>query len=554
MDKETIEKNLKDALELYNNGKYSEAERLWKEVLAADPSNKQALEGVKMAELLSQQWIDEGSETAGVFKEMKTLEEEKEAIEAPSEPERRDAEEKAAGEETGEEEATGKKAAEDETKGDETAGVERPDTGMRFDSEAKSKALIAEGEKLLDSGHYGEAIDRFSRAMVLDEGNHRAQSLLSRSRGLLEKEQQELEKKLHSAIELFDKGDYDASEKIFQEIISVNPQHNDALFYLEKLQKAKEELNSIPSIAVGKADEKEQKPKGPAGAGTLAEEETIKVARPRRRPTASEMAAQSTAKPRKSVITRITLIVVPLLFIVAGFFLVRYVIDKFPFTRSRSDATAEQTDTAEQQKPREDAAASKPQQASAGTVDRTTEAPSRVPNQNLSPAQMSEHAQKLVNEGRSLLQEGRAIDAEKKFREASILDPLNMDAKRFLEETSVVANAERNYMEKKERGVQCFQEGDYTEALRIFYRLPEENKEPIIGRYILNSWYNLGIASLQTGNITEAKNAFNEVLAINPSDSSAKKEKEMAEWYLEHRLDDAYMNHVDSLKYRRLDH
>ncbi|MEW5806553.1 MAG: tetratricopeptide repeat protein, partial [Acidobacteriota bacterium] len=85
-----------------------------------------------------------------------------------------------------------------------------------------------------------------------------------------------------------------------------------------------------------------------------------------------------------------------------------------------------------------------------------------------------------------------------------------------------------------------------------FYRLPETRREPIIDRYIANSWFNLGISHLQGGNVIEARNCFNEVLALDTSDAGAKREKEFCDWYLSHQRDSSFINHIDSLKFRNL--
>ena len=522
MDKETIDKILNDALEFYNSGSYAEASKLWKEVLAADPSNKQAQEGVKMAELLSQQWVDDNSETAGMLKGIQ-------------------------------------KAEPPPVSGTE----EKSEPAERISYESKSRMLVAEGEQLMQSGKYGEAIDRFSRAMVMDESDHRVQQLLNTAREMLEKEQQGLEKKLHSAIELFEKGDFESSEKIFKDILKANPNHSDALFYIDKLRKAKDEIKNIQSISLEKGGDKRQGERQRKPGETKApEEEPIMVAKPGRQRTMVDAGAPIPAlRAKRALSTRIILIIAPIVFLVGGFYLTRYAIKRFYFSNADKNVKTEQTAAGEVNQgvlPQQDAAqnsgavqALKLTESMAGMKEKVDQAETDV---SLFPSRVSGSASSLILDGKNLLNSGRTIEAEKRFKQATILDPVNMEAKQLLEEASKLADEERKYLDRKKTGIQNFNEGEFTEALRIFYRLPEKKKEPIIARYIMNSWYNLGVTYLQAGNIIEAKNAFNEVLNVDPSDSGARKEKELAEWYVNHKIDSAFVTHVEGLKLRRIDH
>src|SRR5262249_7951243 len=53
MDPERTKKLLEEAAERYNEGSYEEAITHWRKVLAEDPSNQKAREGIRMASLLT---------------------------------------------------------------------------------------------------------------------------------------------------------------------------------------------------------------------------------------------------------------------------------------------------------------------------------------------------------------------------------------------------------------------------------------------------------------------------------------------------------------------
>src|SRR5262249_60774849 len=56
MDPERTRKLLEEASERYNDGLYEEAIARWRQVLAEDPSNQKAREGIRMASLLTTDW------------------------------------------------------------------------------------------------------------------------------------------------------------------------------------------------------------------------------------------------------------------------------------------------------------------------------------------------------------------------------------------------------------------------------------------------------------------------------------------------------------------
>jgi len=56
MDPDPTKALLDQAAERYNEGLYEEAITLWRQVLAKDPANQNAREGIRMARLLTADW------------------------------------------------------------------------------------------------------------------------------------------------------------------------------------------------------------------------------------------------------------------------------------------------------------------------------------------------------------------------------------------------------------------------------------------------------------------------------------------------------------------
>lgn len=171
-------------------------------------------------------------------------------------------------------------------------------------------------------------------------------------------------------------------------------------------------------------------------------------------------------------------------------------------------------------------------------------APAKVPREEV-PA--------LLAKARTLLNQGDpqgAIDLLAKVQEA---DPLNFEAIDRLEQARLALKA-RQEEEGRLRTVRdSFNAGDYEEALRILYRLPKNQQPPHLERWQANGWYNLAVLRLQTGDLAEANEYFNECLQLTPNDQEARKGKELVRRYRGKTQDAAYRRIVDNLELRALD-
>jgi len=61
-----------------------------------------------------------------------------------------------------------------------------------------------------------------------------------------------------------------------------------------------------------------------------------------------------------------------------------------------------------------------------------------------------------------------------------------------------------------------FEAGNYREALRLFYRLPEDQEPERVKRYLFNGWYNLGVMELRGWHCEQALEALDEARTIDP--------------------------------------
>jgi len=96
--------------------------------------------------------------------------------------------------------------------------------------------------------------------------------------------------------------------------------------------------------------------------------------------------------------------------------------------------------------------------------------------------------------------------------------------------------------------VKLYNEGEYDTAIPLLWRIFQADRSNQDARsYLLRCYYNQGIAQLQNGLFPKAVESFNEVIAIDPEDADAARQKKFAERYLKGDLDlmgRIYVRHV----------
>ncbi len=567
IEKQKIEELLVQAMDHYSSGKYEEAIEIWKKILEKDPKNTQAQEGIRMAEVISESWQTEDSSSP--IEDKVDISPEKEA-EAPhtNEVQMDSNLEKVEEGQKSEENTQQSIEVEEETnleiENTDFKDIEEKqediseETAKTDSSDEKIHGMILEAEGFIREKRYVEAIDKLSEAWALDETNGAIQDLMNIARSLLEMDNKKINDKLSRAVEHFQRNEWEVAKVIFKEIVSMNPSHVEALDYLEKIDQeiAKNDDQKIPDEDVEKK-EVEAAVEQPERKGT--EEANAKAVNvDEDQETLPNIEVSSTKGPRKRLRSKVLLIFIALLIIGTGLYFSKGIISGFIATDKEMKTDTISSDIKSSDKAVETELISEapaPVQSSVeipspnnGAVD---EAKESLLDESLTPDEIKVKVSELLREGKALVASGQSIEAEEKFKEAMILDPLSFEAKRLHEKTSRVAEEEKRRKEKIDRALRYFDEEFFEEALKILYRLPKNDKEPIIG-YILNSWYNLGVFHLIAGNVIEADKCFDEVLHIRSNDKDALKEKKITEWYSSHRIDKSFHNHIKSLTYRKL--
>jgi tetratricopeptide (TPR) repeat protein len=96
----------------------------------------------------------------------------------------------------------------------------------------------------------------------------------------------------------------------------------------------------------------------------------------------------------------------------------------------------------------------------------------------------------------------------------------------------VAAERYREQQERQERwddAVAAFEEANYAEALRLFYRFPKDAYEADVDRFKVNGWYNLAVQALQSKDCDRAIEHLEEARQIAPHDDGVLTALELAE-------------------------
>ncbi len=107
------------------------------------------------------------------------------------------------------------------------------------------------------------------------------------------------------------------------------------------------------------------------------------------------------------------------------------------------------------------------------------------------------------------------------YNEALKLDPQSPEIKSRLKDAGERYREQRLASKQREEALDAFNDGDYRNALRLFYRLPADDPQDRqrFERYKRNGWYNMGLQALRSGDCRSASDHLREARQIDPQDS-----------------------------------
>jgi len=179
-------------------------------------------------------------------------------------------------------------------------------------------------------------------------------------------------------------------------------------------------------------------------------------------------------------------------------------------------------------------------------------ATSPSPPAPLPPEEMHRQVASLFAAGRAQIQHNAYEAAAATFSKILDLDPANIEAKEQLDQAASKVQEQRKLEEDLQAAKQFFVEKDYESALRKFYRLPKDRNLGEVDLFIRNAWFNWAVVSMKGGNCIEALQRLDEDLNLHPDDEEAVKLREVADHYRDRPKDKVFYAYVDRLTYRTL--
>lgn len=586
MSSERIDELHQRASEHYLNGEYAQAIRAWRELLALEPQNEQALEGVRMSKLLGEGEpeaeadleIDRG---LSVFDSMPKPQAAARAATTPNDTMVLDREtvDRMLRETASAAESTGNVT--DPGAGAPPTDLERQSEGIDFGdldsvepialagpsagevdapeaptpAEAADEAepvglepvpeaheikkanaavelkkrvadLLTEAKAEVEAGRRSEARAILSRVFILDEDNAEGRELEATLEVDSEGDLREIESWMIEGVQAFDQGRHEDARRYFEKVLGAHPEHREALHYLEKIREQEASFGDIPEDLLGGASLPADELSTPLPPSPEQIEPLPVAERPKReRPSRPEPSAAAAPVRRGFSLPK------PVVAGAVGVLLVGLAAFFVPKLLGGGDASS----------PPLLPPPAPPRPAK-------SQAPAKGPETAAKPVAPADPAQ-LIARARSAMRTedyGAAVIAYKAVLDA---DPANAEALEGIRDAGDRYKAQRAEQEQFERVRLAFHDGEYTSALRMLYRMPEGVDRAQVERLKADGWFDLGVVALRAGEVSQAIGHFDEVLSIQP-DPDAARWRTFAMRYRNAPKDRSFYDAVESIRFR----
>jgi tetratricopeptide (TPR) repeat protein len=580
MSSDRIAELHEQASEHYLNGDYGGALQAWRDVLALDPRNEQALDGVRMAA----QYVERAETPAAPPELEHELEEGLTVLDslggAPTTakaPARLDPGatmilDRAAvqglidlkpkpAEPTGWEPPA---VVEEPSFELEPAPAPAPSSAAAAELKHRVNDLLAQAREKAEAGERDEALAILGRLAILDEENADAAALRTSLEAAERSDLDMIEHSITEGVQAIEADHLDVAERCFDAVLAKSPGHREALHYLETIRKKRAEstgatepaLTEMHEDLLAGGDLPMDFPPAGSHASPLpahaADTPALQVDVPAKSKTPKAPRATPLPEPPVAPTTRrmalpspkVLAIAVGALCLVA---LAVVLVPRLTGGRRAAPPAAAAAATASSRPAAKDHPAPAPAPAS-------TTAPAPKPGAlSVAPATAEDRAKAVaadIADGHREMSSGNVAAAVISFNEALKLDPVNPEAKAGLHDAVEQYKARKAELDAVEGIKTAFKDGEYTAALRLAYRLPPTVSADTVARIKVAGWYDLGIVALRAGECREAIGHFEEALAIDAEDADAKKLHEFAKTYVDAPRDRKFLDFVEALQFR----
>ena len=568
MDRQDNESLHQKASEHYLQGDYGEALEVWRTLHNQSPEDERAAEGIRLCEMMSQgqdeppaetekdaeldfeMSPEDGEDVPGFDLDTSILEEMPET-ELPNAC-------------TTNEDAVEQVLLDLDQLPEGSAEAEPPSDDL-LDAAAAAELVKRQGELLSearvakDDGRMEDATGILARLFILDEENAEARALEAEIQEQNSKAVLEVDNKIAEAVQWMESGRLEDAEANLRQVLDISPGHQEAEHYLEQVLQRMEEVvqdeepaeeqvadsnmdHGAVHLDTGEAEEIglggtvpgmepsgepfEDEPVQEMESGILGEEDGETPAR-----------SSGLLSGRNLILA-----VVFLVMAAAGWYFSRTLLGGGSSEVAPADASFTEQGSGEAGLAGERTTEELIQQADA--LSRSTEEVSKM---------AAERIPGLVEQASRQMDASDYASAVITWNQVLELDPGHTGARRGIED------AGRRYREWQSRSADLvragyvFEEGDYSSALKILYRLPEDIQPEQVRIHKVNGWYNLAVISLKAGRIDQAMERFAEIELLDVVDNEAAELQEFAESYLDREKDRTFYQDVNDLTFRSFD-
>jgi len=389
------------------------------------------------------------------------------------------------------------------------------------------KDLLGEARAKAEAGERDEALAILARLAILDEDNEEAAELRADMESASSAVTDKVESAIIEGVAALEADRLDDAERFLREALALAPEHREALHYLDKVTERRacggEELLSV----VGREA---------APTPNAVPDATPVETAPRKRAPEPVEAPRPTEPPRKA--PRVTL--PPPKFLIGagvGVVVLAGAVIAWPHLFGHSGPEkATKTAAAPTPRPKRPAKPAAPANGEARAVPASPEDAARLIASGLA-------------KGRAFVASGDFGSAVIAFNEALAIDPKNAEARAGLEDAGALYKANKAEREALNTIGLAFRDGEYTSALRLAYRLPPSVAKSYTDAIKVAGWYNLAVVALRAGECREAISHIDEALEISPAAVEATKLREFASRYLNAVKDRAFLDRVEALSF-----
>lgn len=135
--------------------------------------------------------------------------------------------------------------------------------------EPKIDELMRQGDRLVRSGRYQQAIHVWTRILFLDRGSYAARDAIEKAKRMLAERQREIDVMVLDAAQFHRDGDRHKAKKLLDHVLSIDPRHTEGQSLWEKLDSLERRGENSLSLNAEPEMEPSPRPRRRAGKGVV---------------------------------------------------------------------------------------------------------------------------------------------------------------------------------------------------------------------------------------------------------------------------------------------